>query len=156
MSYDVYVFGLPPGIRSTDELMAYPEHERVRPLGTRELVLRTLTGLFPEAEFSNPSWGRLQTEFGSMEISIGQDDPVQCIALGLRATPAIMPVVKRLGTVPGWTVIDQTGVILRPDDPSIGGMAAWLGYRDQVLGMAGSCPATDGTPAGQQEPDRGA
>ncbi len=67
MSWDVYVMNLPPGLESLDDI---PKDYEPPPLGLRADIIAKISALYPQVDFSDPSWERLELpecriEFGS-------------------------------------------------------------------------------------------
>jgi hypothetical protein len=54
MSWDVFVLNLPPGIRSLDDI---PKNYEPPPLGTRANLIAKIKTVYPQTDFSDPSWG---------------------------------------------------------------------------------------------------
>ncbi|SCD89129.1 MULTISPECIES: hypothetical protein [unclassified Streptomyces] len=133
MSGDVLVLRLPEGCASVEDL---PEGSPELPLGPRADVLAALAGAVPEADLSDPAWGELEGPGWSMELNIGDTEPVDAVMLHVRGGgDDVLPVVLRIA--------EALGARLRP-----GGLGAHRGGRH--VGVA-RLPGVPGSPDGGVE-----
>jgi hypothetical protein len=131
MSWDVLLLPLPAGINSIEELESFPELGK-EPLGNREKVLVTLAAAEPTADLSDPSWGYLEGPGWSIELNIGDADPVDTIMLHVRGGGNIVPSILKLASALGCYALDgSSGDILWED--AAGSWADFRAYRDQVV-----------------------
>jgi hypothetical protein len=61
MSWDIIVMNLPPGLKSIKDL---PSNFVPATLGKRSDIIAKISAIFPESDFSDPTWGILQVPFG--------------------------------------------------------------------------------------------
>jgi len=92
MSWDIFLQEIPPGILSVEDI---PDEFEPRTLGTRQEIIARITELVPFANFDDPTWGTIDSPAARLEINLGDEDPVQCIALHVRG-----------GTAPAGFVFD--------------------------------------------------
>jgi len=56
VSWDIFVQEIPPDVRSVEEI---PNGFRPGAIGTRDEIIAGIQRVFPEADFSDPSWGKV-------------------------------------------------------------------------------------------------
>jgi hypothetical protein len=81
MSWDIIVMDLPPGLKSVAEL---PKDFKPRPLGQRSDLIKKISAIFPNIDFSDPSWGILKADGCYIEFSMGPHDEVKDFGLHVR------------------------------------------------------------------------
>ena len=107
MSWDVFIQDLPAGARSIRDI---PDEFRPRPLGSRSEVIGRIRSAFPDVDFSDPAWGRLQADGYSIDISTGDDDQTSGVTLHVRGSDdAVAAVVRLIDAVGGKAVDSWTG-----------------------------------------------
>jgi hypothetical protein len=129
MSWDIIVQDL-PDVASVAEI---PDGFEPGVIGTRTMLISKIKEAFPSADFSNPSWGLIETDTGSIEVNIGDDEQCDSIALHVRGGESSFPVVVTLLNTLGMRGIDcQTSEFF---DPLTGeaSFEKWRDYRDQVV-----------------------
>lgn len=133
MSWDVVFLALPPGVRSLEDLGDAPA-----PLGSRADLIRAIEAAVPTVDFSDPSWGRLDTDAFSIEFSVGDDDPVVSLMLHVRGGDGALGVIAAVAQALGQPPIDcGDGTVLDVASPAAAAsFAAWRAYRDRVVGAA--------------------
>ena len=93
MSWDIYVQDLPKGIQSVDEI---PEDFVPGPIGRRSKVINQIIDLVPEADFSDPSWGRIEGADFSVKLNMGDDEDLQSFAFHVRGSEGAVGVVAAI------------------------------------------------------------
>ncbi|MFJ2176945.1 hypothetical protein ACIOHE_29130 [Streptomyces sp. NPDC087851] len=133
MSWDVLLLRLPVHIASAQEI---PDGYTPEPLGRRDDVLATVTQTVPEADLSDPTWGELLGPTWSMELNIGEDDPVDSVMLHVRGSgDDVLTSVFRLAEALQCKAIDcAEGDLITPGQTS--GWRAFQQFRDRVIGSA--------------------
>jgi hypothetical protein len=133
MSWDVFVFDLPPGIKSIDEI---PKDFRGAPLGKRADIIAKISALYPEANFrGDPSWGILILPGVSIEFSLGKDEEIDHFAMHVRGgDPAPHVVARILGELGMRALCSGSESGLFEYDPVSGSKAFdnWRGYASFV------------------------
>ncbi|KNY25862.1 hypothetical protein [Pseudobacteroides cellulosolvens] len=102
MSWGIVLVKVPDEVRTLSEL---PKDYSPPPLGTLNDILEMLKELLPDVDFSNPSWGILGTEKGSIEFSIGDKDPVESIVLYIRGE--VIDIICKLCKETSWQAFDS-------------------------------------------------
>lgn len=132
MSWDVFAFNLPPGIKSIDEI---PKGWSPSPLGKRKDIIDKICVLYPQANFSDPSWGTLRLPEVSIEFNPGEDEEVDCLAMHVRGgDPAPHVVAHILGELGMRALCSDSESGLFEYDPASGSKAfdSWRGYASHV------------------------
>jgi hypothetical protein len=93
-----------------------------------------MSGLLPGIDWSDTTWGTHEGNGFSIELNVGQGDPVTAMGLHVRgggdAIAAIMSIVRPLG----WSAVDcSTGEFLDLDNPSQVGWVAFQAFRDRII-----------------------
>ena len=132
MSWDVLIMKFSRPYQSMAEI---PQEEPSLPLGSRASVHERVLGQFPGANWTDPAWGIWTGPSGSIEFSIGNNDPAATMMLHVRASSEVVALIVRLCVSHGWQAIDCTSseFLERSNDPTRG-LALWKAYRDQVVG----------------------
>lgn len=107
MSWDVFIQDLPPDARSVKDI---PDEFHPRPLGRRADVVTRIRSVFPDADFSDPAWGRLQKEGYAVDISVGDAEEVTGVTLHVRGSDeAVGAVISLIDAIGGRGVDSWTG-----------------------------------------------
>ncbi|MEU6440937.1 hypothetical protein [Streptomyces sp. NPDC047046] len=132
MSWDVLVLRLPEGRARVEDL---PEGPAELPLGPRADVLAALAAAVPDADLSDPAWGELEGPGWSIEMDIGDKEPVDAVMLHVRGGgDDVLPVVLRIAEALGARAWDTAGGMLTgPGDTS--GWHAFQEFRDHLTGV---------------------
>jgi hypothetical protein len=81
MSWDIFVQDLPP---EAQKLTDIPADFRPQPLGSRAEVVAKIKAIVPQANFADPSWGIIDGGDFSIEVNMGEEDPVTGFAFHVR------------------------------------------------------------------------
>lgn len=134
MSWDVLLLRVPEGVTAVDALAVdfVPD-----PVGALDAVVGLLGQWIPGVDLSDPSWGQLEGPGWSIELSIGDEDPVDSVMLHVRGGgDDVLPVVIRIARVLECGALDiSTGDFLV--EGATEGWNAFQQYRDRVLGGPG-------------------
>ena len=130
MSYDVYIFKFPPTYASVADL---PKDIEGLPLGTAVDVRAAIDLAFAGVNWDDLAWGRWNSDFGSIEFSVGKEDPVTCVALHIRAEDTVMAGVVDLCCDNGWQAYDGGDDFVEKRSQPADGLSAWRAYRDKVI-----------------------
>ena len=131
MSYDIFVQDLPPGITSVADI---PDDFRPAPIGPRQAIVDGILGVFAAADFSDPHWGRIETETWSIEVNISPNDPCTGFALHVRGDTAAIGAVATLLERLGLRALDASeGGLFSADTASIERFREWRSWRDEIV-----------------------
>lgn len=78
MSWDVFVQDLPQEAKSAADI---PADFRPASIGKRSAIIEKIREVFPTADFSDPSWGRINGDNWSIEVNIGANEDCGGFAL---------------------------------------------------------------------------
>lgn len=134
MSWDISIMDLPADARSVSDI---PEDFKPNPLGQRSHLIRSILQVATTADFSDPSWGVLDTDSFSIEISMGDSQIVDSIALHVRGSDGAAGAVADIITHLELRAVDSsTGDFF---DPATGvdSLRAWPAFRDRAIGQDG-------------------
>lgn len=81
MSWDIFVQDLPSGISSVDEI---PSDLLPAPIGLRSEIIAKVKAIYPESNFSDPRWGRLELPDCSVEFNLGGSEQLKSFAPHIR------------------------------------------------------------------------
>lgn len=131
MSYDIFVQDLPASAISVDEI---PADFVPSPLGPRQSIIDGILDVIPTADFSDPTWGKIDSGDWSIEVNIGEKDPCTNFALHVRggneALGAVAAILERLG----FRALDTSeGGIFSADQASIESFSKWRDYRNRIV-----------------------
>lgn len=135
MSWDIFVQDLPRDAKSIADI---PADFRPRPIGTRTDVIRKIKEVTPDADFSDPSWGRIEADDWSIEVSIGTDEECAGFALHVRGGDETVGVVAAILEHLNLRALDsQTGEFFVAGPEALESFQKWRAYRDQAVKSAG-------------------
>lgn len=130
MSYDLFVMRLPPGVERVEDI---PDDFVPEVIGPRTEVISAIVDEVPFADFTDPSWGRIDTPEFSIEVNLS-DDPVRDFALHIRggdiAVGLIGQVLRRLDA---HALDPQSEAGLFSTDTAPASLQRWRAYRDAVI-----------------------
>jgi hypothetical protein len=134
MSWDVSLYKF---FRRYDSIDEIPEGEQLTVLGSLAEIQTVVSEVFMGTDWRDPVWGVYDCEFGSIEFNVGKDDPVQGLALHVRASAPIVGGILQLCERLGCQAIDLTdsSFLDRAAHPAAG-LETWRTYRDHVLGQS--------------------
>ena len=132
VSFDVFVQDLPPDARTVADI---PDDFAPRPIGRRTDILAGIFHAAPAADFTDPTWGKIDGPGFSIEVNIGPEDVLDSFAFHVRggseALFVIADILRELGLraiAPGT----ESGFFELADlEPAY---AQWQAYRRQVVG----------------------
>lgn len=121
---------LPHDVRSVTDL---PSDFRPEPLGERDALIDSIRTVAPDADFSDPHLGHLDGDAFSMEIFLGESDPVDTIILTVRGGADVIKLIADiLSQLHAHAVDLQTGELFTIDGAT-DSIAAWRAFRDRVI-----------------------
>lgn len=129
MSWDIFVQDLPPEARSVKDV---PDEFHPHPLGRRDEVIGRIRSVFPDADFEDPSWGRLQKDGYSIDISIGDLEEVGGVTLHVRGSDdAVGAVVALIEAIGGRGVDSWTGELF-DQAVALHSIRRWRAYLEEI------------------------
>jgi hypothetical protein len=103
MSWDLTLFHFARPVTAANTIA---DDEPLLPLGSLADVHERVSRHFPGTDWSDPGWGRWETEWDSIEFNLGDEDPADCLMLHVRAGPDVIPRIQALCRENGWHCID--------------------------------------------------
>jgi len=104
MTWDVILMQVSPSITSIEAGAGEIES----PLGTRAAVRSRLAGILKEADFTDRTQGTYSTPEYTIELDLGEADPVEAIECHLRGEEQALAMLKRICTLTGWRALNVT------------------------------------------------
>jgi hypothetical protein len=131
MSWDVSIMKFS---KNYDSVEAITDNESPLPLGSLADVHSAVSDIFLGTDWTDPVWGLFDSDFGSIEFNLGDDDPATSMMLHVRASNDIVHPIIELCRQQSWTAIDcSTGEFLEKDPTA--GIEGWRAFRDKVIGQ---------------------
>lgn len=131
VSWDISIMDLPSDAVTVEDI---PQGFKPGPLGLRADLIARITEVAPMADFSDPSWGQIETPEFVVDVNIGREEVVDSIMLHVRGGGAAPGFVADLVNHLGRRALDsQTGEFFAPDSAHES-FAAWRAFRDRVVG----------------------
>jgi len=133
VSWDIFVQDIPPSVASIQDM---PDDFRPANLGPRDDLIRRISEVVPEADFSDPSWGLIDGDTYSIEVNIGDDHTVDSFAFHVRGGNEAASVVARILDHLKLRAFDpqSDSGIFSPGPAALESLRKWRAYRDQVAG----------------------
>ena len=136
MSWDISIRKFSRIYASVEEIS---NEEHGVPLGSRSEVHAAVSGVFEGTDWSDPTWGKYDAPFGSIEFNLGQVEPIGGFMLHVRASEAVVAPIVDLCLRHGWQALDvSNGTFLEQSPVPEVGLREWLSYRNRVLGTEGA------------------
>lgn len=131
MSWDVLLMHLPAGAASIDDVA----HDvRPSPLGPRDEVIARLREAFPDANFRDPSWGRLDGGPYSIAFNMGRTGVCESVMLHVRGGAAALDAVDRAIAALGCAAFDCQRGEAYSRAAAERSFGAWASFRDATTG----------------------
>ena len=130
MSWDVFIQDLPVDARSVRDV---PDSFQPRPLGSRGEVITRVTTRFPDADFSDRSWGRLHRATYSVDISLPDEgETINGVTLHVRGSDeAVDAVIALIDAIGGRAVDSWTGELF-DQAVALHSMRRWRAYLEEI------------------------
>ncbi len=132
MSWDIFVQNFPQDARSVADI---PADFRPSSIGPRALIVEKIKEVVPSAEFSDPSWGRIDGDRWSVEVNLGKREDCEHFAVHVRGGDAAVGVVAAILQHLGLRAVDpQTGDFFESGPKALECFWNWRAYRDRMVG----------------------
>jgi hypothetical protein len=93
MSWDIFVQDFPPDAATFDDV---PNDFVPASIGKRSEIIRIIKDVAPSADFSDPSWGKIDGDKFSIELSLGNDEELGSFAFHVRGDNEAAAVVSEI------------------------------------------------------------
>jgi hypothetical protein len=104
MSWDLFIQSIPA---KYTRMAAIPEGFTPKPLGAQAKVIKAIRAVLPGILFEH-GFAAVESKHGTVEIDIGHEDPVPCVALSCRGNEGILPLVRALVKALGGRAFDTS------------------------------------------------
>lgn len=145
MSWDIFVQDLPSDSRSVADI---PDDFLPQPLMPRSDLIARIREVVPEADFSDPAWGVVEGPDYSIEINVGDDDPVSSFAFHVRggdlAAGVVAAILDHLGLRGLDTAQDESGTGFFDPATAVNSLRRWRSFRDRTLAAPDADPPRRG------------
>jgi hypothetical protein len=136
MSYDLFVQNLPPEAKTLEDI---PSDFKPVSIGERSLIIDKIKVVVPDADFSDPSWGRIQADDWSIEINMGANEHCSGFAFHIRGGAGAFGVVEAILQALSLRALDpQAGGFFVAAPEATDSFNRWRAYRDRVVNRQGS------------------
>lgn len=130
MSWDIFVQDLPRDARRVEDI---PDEFVPAPLGPRSKIIAAILEVAPSADFSNPSWGIIDGDDWSIDVSLGDAEECESFAFHVRGGDAAVGVIEAILRRLNLRALDaQTGDFFVAGPEALGSFQRWRSYRDQI------------------------
>ncbi|BCG59447.1 hypothetical protein [Paenibacillus sp. URB8-2] len=127
MSWDVTFMKLNMKVSSVEDI----DDEMTEELGNREEIINMISKLFPDADFSDPSWGLLEQPGYSVEFNIPEENNITEIMLHIRGDETSIEVIRKIHDNTSWAAIDEE--IIDFNNSPEKGLKDWQNARDLLI-----------------------
>ena len=125
MSWDIFIQHFPDGAQRVADV---PDTFSPAPIGKRADVIAKIRSVIPQADFSDPSWGKLAGDDYSLEFGLSDDEVVHSITLHARGSDAVLPHINTILKALNLRAIDSwTGEFFDPASAAQS-LARWRSY----------------------------
>jgi hypothetical protein len=138
VSWDVFAQDLPADARCVDEI---PNDFVPQPIGTRSEIIGKITEVAPFADFSDPAWGNIEGEDFSIEVGMGDDEEVQCVAFFVRGSDVAAGLISQILTHLKLRALDSGTGEFFDHQNAAEGLRRWRQYRDRIVDQVCTPPA---------------
>jgi len=130
MSWDIFVQDLPPDAKSVADI---PSGFRPESIGKRSMIIEGIKELVPTADFSDPTWGLIDGEDWSIEISIRPEEDCRGFVFHVRGGDAAAGTVAAILQHLQLRALDsQTGGFFVAGADAVESFRKWRIYRDKL------------------------
>jgi hypothetical protein len=130
MSWDIYVQDFPSDIGTVEDI---PDNYMPKPIGTRADITNQILEVIPSADFSDPSFGKVEGSDYSIGISLGKEEVINSFALqvygGGMAAGVIADILRHL-SLRGIETGSGDFFDFKSAQSSF---EKWQAYREQIL-----------------------
>ncbi len=102
MGWDLIVLRVPDYVKAVADLR---DHAALA-LGSRDDVLRTISAAFPQADTSNPVWVVVDGEGYTLELNIGEKEPIESLMIFVHGSAEAIRAIEHLCVRGGWRAFD--------------------------------------------------
>jgi hypothetical protein len=132
MSWDIFVQEFPSNLVSVADI---PDDFQPGPIGSRSDINAKILDVFPNADFTDPSWAVIDGDDWSIEINISDREPCTGFAMHVRGSDEAVGAVEAILDRLQLRAIEmQTGEFFVAGEKARESFSKWRDYRDRVVG----------------------
>jgi hypothetical protein len=131
MSWDIIVSDFP---RAATKVADIPKDFRSNSLGSRDEIIKKIQQIIPTSNFSEPSWGLIEGNGWSIEVSLG--DKLEChdFSFHVRGGDEAVFVIAAILDHMDLRALDcQTGEFFSPGSEALASFKKWREYRNRCV-----------------------
>ena len=131
MSWDIIAQDLPASVTSVEDIS---DDFQPKPIGNRAQLITQIQQVVPQVDFTDPSWGIIEGDDWSIEVSMGDEEFCNSIAFHVRGGDgAIGAVSVMLDKLKLRAINCQSNDFFTAGPESLESFQAWCRYRDRVV-----------------------
>jgi hypothetical protein len=132
MSWDILVQDLP---KTASRIEDIPDDFAPRPIGKRSQIIDKIRQIVPAADFSDPSWGLIDGENWSIEVSMGEEEECSGFCFHVRGSDAAVGVVAAILEELKLRAVDPAhdSGFFTAGSEATEAFRKWKAYRDQII-----------------------
>jgi hypothetical protein len=134
MSWDIFVQDLPSEAKRVADI---PSGFRPSLIGKRSEIIDSIIRVIPTADFSDPSWGLIDGQDWSIEVSLGPEEECPGFTLHVRdgdgAVGAVAAILRQLNL---RALDSQTGEFFVANESAVESFRQWKKYRGDVTSFS--------------------
>ena len=129
MSWDLFVqdWG---GFESLDKI---PSDFKPKVIGDRDEIIKKILKAEPLIDFSDPSWGKLENEYFSIEFNMGESEELYSFAMHVRGSELAIPCIGNILSELNLDAADGATPLFFDVEKSKENFHRWKTYRDKIL-----------------------
>ena len=131
MSWDIIAQDLPQSATSVEEI---PDDFQPQPIGNRTQLIAQIRQVIPQADFTDPSWGIIDGDDWSIEVSMGGTELCESIAFHVRGGDGAIGAVAAILDELKLRAIDcQSSEFFTAGPDTLESFHTWRRYRGRVV-----------------------
>lgn len=128
MSYDIFVQDIPESANTIEDI---PDDFTPLKIGSRSEIISSILEIVPEADFSDPTWGTIESESFSIEINLGEDEILNSFAFHVRGDKTALTIISAILNHLDLRAFDSDGIFNPKRSPE--SFKNWKEYRDFII-----------------------
>ncbi|RKP55566.1 hypothetical protein D7Z26_10310 [Cohnella endophytica] len=129
MSWDVSFMKFPNAIKELEDL----NEDVIESMGNYNEVASILVEIFPDLDFTDPTWGVLERTDYSIEFNMPEEDNVTSFMLHIRGNQGAIEALRSIHKRTGWKAVEGSEGILNLDLNPEKGLIEWQEYRNAMI-----------------------
>jgi hypothetical protein len=131
MSWDIIAQDLPKDATTVEEI---PDDFQPQPIGDRAHLIARIQHVVPHVDFTDPSWGIIEGDDWSIEVSTGKTELCHSIAFHVRGGDGAIGAVAAILNELKLRAIDcQSSEFFSAGPETLESFHAWRRYLDRVV-----------------------